>query len=490
MNTLKNDIFTGTITEKSDRLYNEDLAPAKERHWNAYSLLSMWMSDVHSIGTYTFAAGLFFLGLTGWQVLIAEVIGAFAVLYLANLTGAAGTKLGVPYPVLSRISFGVFGGNVPALIRGFIAVFWYGIQTYLSSVAVVAILLLIFPGMKGMMGQTFLGLSLPGWIGFLFLWLLQFFVFRYGMEFIRKFDNFCGPAVYAMMLIMIVWIAVKAGGKINIGISPVHVSTGQAVVQFFSAISLVVAYFSTIILNVSDFTRFSPSTKTTKRGNFWGLPVNFTAFSLASVVITAGTITVFGKAITDPVMLIQKVNNPFFLIVGAIVFIIATMGVNIVANLVSPAYDFANAAPKHIDFRRGAMITSILAVLVMPWKIYSSPVAVNYFLGGLGAFLGPIFAIIAVDFYLIKHGKIDVQALYREGKEHAYWYQKGYHVKAFAAFIVGIIVTVPLALVPAFSAVSAFSWPIGVVVTGIVYGVLMRIEQASLNSEPEASSIQ
>ncbi|RYL95870.1 NCS1 family nucleobase:cation symporter-1 [Sporolactobacillus sp. THM7-4] len=485
------DIFTGNIKEKSHRLFNEDLAPAKERHWNTYSLLSMWMSDVHSIGTYTFAAGLFFLGLTGWEVLIAEIIGACVVMYLANLTGTAGTRLGVPYPVLSRISFGVFGGNIPALIRGIIAVFWYGIQTYLSSVAVVAIMLLIFPGMKGLMGDTFLGLSLPGWIGFLFLWLLQFIIFRYGMEFIRKFDNFCGPAVYLMMLILIVWIAVKAGGKINIAVSPVSVPSGQAIIQFFSAISLVIAYFSTIILNVSDFTRFSPSSKTTRWGNFWGLPINFTAFSLASVVITAGTITVFGKAITDPVLLIQKVNNPFFLVIGAIVFMIATMGVNIVANLVSPAYDFANVAPRHIDFRRGAMLTSILAVLVMPWKVYGNPIAVNYFLGGLGAFLGPIFAIIVVDYYLIKHGRINVEALYQEGESHAYWYQKGYHLKAFIAFIIGIIVTVPLALVPAFSAVSAFSWPIGVVVTGLVYGVIMRTEKAAvLESDPGASPLQ
>lgn len=486
---MKDDIFKGSIPESSHRLYNEDLAPAKERRWNVYSLLSMWMSDVHSIGTYTFAAGLFFLGLTGWEVLIAEIIGALIVMFLANLTGTAGTKLGVPYPVLSRISFGVFGGNVPALIRGIIAVFWYGIQTYLSSVAVVAILLLIFPDLKGLMDVTFLGLSLPGWIGFLFLWLLQFFVFNYGMEFIRKFDNFCGPAVYVMMIVLIVWIAVQAGGKINIGISPVDVSTGEAVIQFFSAISLVVAYFSTIILNVSDFTRFSPSTKTTKWGNFWGLPVNFTAFALASVVITAGTITVYGEAITDPVLLIQKVDNPFFLITGAIVFIVATMGVNIVANLVSPAYDLANVAPKHIDFRRGAMVTSILSVLVMPWQIYGSPVAVNYFLGGLGAFLGPIFAIIVVDYYLIKRGRVTIQALYQEGGQHAYWYQNGYHVKAFIAFAVGIIVTVPLALIPAFKAISAFSWPIGVVITGICYWVIMRGEQV-VETTAETSSLR
>ncbi|CAM3179874.1 NCS1 family nucleobase:cation symporter-1 [Sporolactobacillus spathodeae] len=486
---MANEIFTGDILNGHEKLYNKDLAPATERNWNVYSLLSMWMSDVHSIGTYTFAAGLFFLGLNGWEVLIAEIIGAVVVCYLANLTGTAGTKLGVPYPVLSRISFGVFGGNIPALIRGFVAVFWYGIQTYLSSVAVVAVLLLVFPGMKNMMGISYLGLSLPGWIGFLFLWLLQFLIFRYGMEFIRKFDNFCGPAVYAMMLILIVWISIKAGGKINIGISPVHVTAGHALFQFFSAISLVIAYFSTIILNVSDFTRFSPSAKTTKRGNFWGLPVNFTAFSLASVVITVGTITVFGKAITDPVLLIQKVNNPFFLVLGAIVFIIATMGVNIVANLVSPAYDFANAAPKHIDFRRGAMITSILAVLVMPWKIYSSPVAVNYFLGGLGSLLGPIFAIIAVDYYLIKRGKINIQALYQTGEKHAYWYQHGYNTKAFIAFLIGIIVTVPLALIPAFSGVSAFSWPIGVAITGVVYGTLMWSEQYAYHSEAETNTV-
>jgi NCS1 family nucleobase:cation symporter-1 len=443
----------------------------------------MWMSDVHSIGTYTFAAGLFFLGLNGWQILIAEIIGAVVVMFLANLTGTAGTKLGVPYPVLSRISFGVFGGNIPALIRGIIAVFWYGIQTYLSSVAVVAILLLIFPDMKQYMDITFLGLSLPGWIGFLFLWLLQFFVFSYGMEFIRKFDNFCGLAVYAMMLILIVWIAVQAGGHINIGISPKEVPAGDAVFQFFVAISLVIAYFSTIILNVSDFTRFSPSVKTTKRGNFWGLPVNFTAFALASVVITAGTMTVYGEAITDPVLLIQRVDNPFFLIIGAIVFIIATMGVNIVANLVSPAYDLANVAPKHINFRKGAMVTSVLSVLVMPWQIYGSPVAVNYFLGGLGAFLGPIFAIIVVDYYMIKQGKIDVRALYQEGDRHPYWYQKGYHHKAFIAFLIGIVVTVPLALIPAFKLIAPFSWPIGVLVTGAFYWVMVRSENVTTQAQ-------
>src|ERR671936_1012708 len=139
----------------SPRLINEDLAPAKERHWGTWHLFCMWMSDVHSIGGYTFAAGLFFLGLTAWQVLLALIAGIVVVFLLMNLSGNIGQRLGVPYPVLARISFGLFGANLPALIRGIIAIFWYGIQTYLASVAIVVLLLAVFPGLKPLTETSF-----------------------------------------------------------------------------------------------------------------------------------------------------------------------------------------------------------------------------------------------------------------------------------------------------------------------------------------------
>src|ERR1700752_4496786 len=123
--------------EPSERLYNEDLAPARERNWGTYSLFAMWMSDVHSIGGYTFAAGLFFLGLAAWQVGVALLAGILIVYFLMLLSGRAGQQLGVPYPVLARVSFGVFGANLPALIRAVIAIAWYGIQTWLASRSVV-----------------------------------------------------------------------------------------------------------------------------------------------------------------------------------------------------------------------------------------------------------------------------------------------------------------------------------------------------------------
>src|SRR5207248_5449196 len=188
---------------------------------------------------------------------------------------------------------------------------------------------------------------------------------------------------------------------------------GEAVLKFFTAIALVVAYFSTLLLNFCDFSRFTPSRKTIQWGNFFGLPLNFTAFSLISVLVTAGTITTFGSAITDPVLIVAKIPNTFVLIVGALAFLVATVDINIVANFVSPAYDLANVAPRYIDFKRGGLISAIGALVVLPWNIYANPVAVNYFLGALAAFLGPLFGIIIVDYYLLRRQQVEIDGLYQ-----------------------------------------------------------------------------
>jgi nucleobase:cation symporter-1, NCS1 family len=151
--------LTGTSAPAgaSDRLYNEDLAPTKERTWGTYSLFAMWMSDVHSIGGYTFAAGLFFLGLAAWQVGIAMVIGIFIVYGFMLMSGRAGQQTGVPFPVLARLSFGVRGANFPALVRAIIGIAWYGIQTYLASVALQVLLLGIWPGLKSLTDSSISG---------------------------------------------------------------------------------------------------------------------------------------------------------------------------------------------------------------------------------------------------------------------------------------------------------------------------------------------
>jgi NCS1 family nucleobase:cation symporter-1 len=265
--------------------------------------------------------------------------------------------------------------------------------------------------------------------------------------------------------------------NIDFNLGSKELSTGGAILAFLTAASLVVAYFSTLMLNFCDFSRFSPSERMVKVGNLWGLPVNFTAFSLVTVVVTAGSVAVFGEAITDPVEIVAQIPNTLVLIIGAVTFAVATIGINIVANFVSPAYDLANALPKYIDFKRGGLISALLALLVTPWNIYNSPVAVNYFLGGLGAFLGPLFGIIIVDYYLVKREQVDVEALYREGETSPYWYEGGINRHAVWVFVISAAVAAVIALVPAFSTLAPFSWFVGAGLSGALYWATARRQE-------------
>ncbi|WP_329060267.1 NCS1 family nucleobase:cation symporter-1 [Streptomyces sp. NBC_01429] len=480
---------TGTAAFVPDpRLTNEDLAPATTRKWKVFDLFALWMSDVHNLGNYTFAAGLLVLGMNVWQVFTSLLVG-FVLIYLGmNMMGRIGQRHGVPFPVVSRISFGIWGANIPALIRAVIAIMWYGIQTYLASVAVNVMLLAAIPDLVSWTRHSFLGLDALGWTSFLVLWVVQALIISQGMESVRKFQDFCGPAIWLVMIVLAVWILAKAGWSISLTSTPHPVSTGKQFAQWFGAIGLILSIYGTLMLNFCDFSRFAPDYRTVRRGNFWGLPINSTAFVIVSVIVTAGSIEVFGEAITDPALLVAEAGNTWVLVLGALTFAIATMGVNIVANFVSPAYDLANVWPQKISFKVGGLISTVAALLVTPWNLYSNPAVVNYFLGGLGAFLGPLFGVIMVDYYWVKRGRIDVDQLFDAGTDSRYYYRKGFNPKALQAFLPSAAVAGVLALVPSFGDVAAYSWFIGTAVSAALYALLCRTERAvSAAEEPVAA---
>jgi len=389
-----------------------------------------------------------------------------------NWMGYAGQRTGVPYPVLARASFGVFGANLPALIRAIIAIFWYSIQTWLASVAVVGLVLRAAPSLKPMAEADFLGLSALGWIAFLTLWALQLIVFRRGMETIRRFIDWAGPAIWVVMLVLAVWIVYAAKGHVSLNLSDKRLTGGEAAHQFLAAIALTVSYFSTLLLNFCDFSRFAPNRRAVRWGNFWGLPVNFIAFSVVSVLVTAGTFAVYGEYITDPVEVVGRIDNVVVLLLGAVTFAVATVGINVVANFVSPAYDLANVAPRHIDFKRGGLISALIALVITPWNLYNSPDIINTFLGGLGALLGPLFGVIMIDYYALRRQRVDVEDLFREQGRYAY--RRGWNPLAVMAFIVGSVPAAVVALTPGLAMWAPFSWFIGAAISGIAYAVLAR----------------
>ncbi|MGJ7522107.1 NCS1 family nucleobase:cation symporter-1 [Variovorax sp. LT1P1] len=463
------------------RLINEDLAPVTgdKKTWSSYSVFAMWMSDVHSVGGYTFAASLFLLGLTGWQVLAALVIGISIVNVLMNWIGKPSQQHGIPYPVMARVSMGVMGANFAALIRGVVGVVWYGVQTYFASKAVATLVLVFFPGAAALQATTVLRLDLLGWGCFFFMWIFQLLIFQRGMEAIRKFIDFCGPAVYVVMFLLMGWILWKAGwDSLDLSLSDKVLTGAESFIAMGSAILLVVSYFAALLLNFGDFSRYAKTERDMKVGNFLGLPVNFILFAIIVVVVTAGSAKVFGHMVMDPIEIVSKIDNKWAVVLGSVTFIIATMGINIVANFVSPAYDFANLFPKHVDFKRGGLITSVLAVLVCPWIFVDSPKAITIFVSVFGAVLAPLFGVMVADFYLLKKQVVHVDDLYSMAPGGRYHYDGGWNKVGVTALILASILSIGWELCTQLLKVlpeNNFGWVIGAVAGALIYLASMRM---------------
>lgn len=468
------------------QLTNSDLAPLKKQTWTSYNIFAFWMSDVHSVGGYVTAGSLFALGLNSWQVLVSLLIGIVIVQFFANMIAKPSQKTSTPFPVICRATFGVFGANIPAVIRGLIAVAWYGIQTYLASSAFIIIILKFWPEMAAyadVKQHAFLGLSYLGWVGFMLLWVLQAVVFWSGMNSIRKFIDWAGPAVYVVMFAMAVWLVKEAGwSNINMNLGGIKYNGFEVVPVMIGAIALVVSYFSGPVLNFGDFSRYGKSFEAVKFGNFLGLPVNFLAFSILTVVCIAATLPIYGKLITDPVEMVAQLNNTFVVVLGCLTLMIATVGINIVANFVSPAFDFSNVSPNKISWRMGGMIAAVGSIFITPWNLFNNPQVIHYTIDVLGALIGPLFGILIADYYIVKKQKIEIDDLYSVNPHGKYWYQNGYNPKAIAALIPAAIIPILCVLLPQLHALANFSWFIGMFAGLIIYSLISLKQSVKVKS--------
>ncbi|AEK37967.1 uridine permease [Corynebacterium variabile DSM 44702] len=461
------------------QLINDDIAPLKEQKWGAYNIFAFWMSDVHSVGGYTTAGALFAMGLTSWQVLLALLVGIFIVYFACNLVSLPSQRSGTPFAVVCRAAFGIQGAKIPALIRGCIAVAWYGIQTYLASHALVILMVKLQPDWAEWADKDlhgFLGLSVLGYIAFAILWVVQALVFWRGMESIRKFIDFCGPAVYIVMAVLAIYLVSEAGwDNVNLNLSD-HRLTGFAVFSTFcAAVATTVSYFSGPMLNFGDISRYGKSQKAVKIGNFLGLPLNFLVFSVMVVLTASATVPVYGRMITDPVDTIAELDNTYAIAFGALTLLIATVGINIVANFIAPAFDFSTVAPKMISWRMGGMIAAAGSIFLTPWNLYNSPDTIHYTLDTLAAFIGPVFGVLIAYFYVINRGDLNIPALFDSSPSGAYWYSKGFNVNSVIAICVAAVVGIVIVVVPAFEDAATYTWFIGAILAGVLVILLENI---------------
>jgi len=469
------------IRNPSPALYNEDLAPAQERNWGVFSIFNVWTSDVHSLWGYYLAASLFLLCGSFTNFLLAIGLGSLVIFVLMNLIGWAGERTGVPYPVLARASFGVWGANLAAIVRAIVAIFWYGAQTSAASGALVALLVRSDAMLQFHQSSHMLGHSTLEVICYAIMWGLQLLIIQKGMETVRKFQDWAGPAVWVAMLVLAVYLMLKASNfslEHGIPMDKLLAATKDAGVggepgSFWALMAVGatwVTYFAALYLNFCDFSRYAKNRAAVTKGNLWGLPVNLIAFSFVAGITTIAAYQVYGEVLIHPEQISAKFDSWFLALLAALTFAVATLGINVVANFVSSAFDISNVFPKQISFKRGGYIAALIALVLYPFAPWEGNAA--HFVNGIGATMGPLLGVIIVDYYLIARGRVNVQALYQEHGE--YRYEGGWNVNALVAAGAGSVFSTFL---PNFTNVlpvwwGTYGWFFGVAIGGASYYVL------------------
>ena len=462
-------------------LYNDDLAPLprEKRRWTAFEIFNVWTNDVQSLAGYTLAAGLFVTaGISGWWVFAAIVLAGLFVNWLVNLTGKPSVKYGIPYAVMARSSMGVRGAQFPALIRGIVAIFWFGAQTYFASTAVSLALDAIFgdPELPAV-----LGMDAIDWVSYAIVAGLQILLFTRGIAWIERFLNFAGPAVYVVMVVLLVAIWIQAGDDLIPAVGQIfnssEVEGWAAVAAFVGVIGTMIAYFSAVIINFGDFSRFAKSEKAMKRGNFLGLPVSLTFFTFLALFITAGAYIVFqdgqGEPLTNPADIVGQVGNVFLTIVAAITFLLATVGINLVANFIPPAYDLSNLAPQRISFKTGGYLTALFGFIIGALWVVTIGDNLPVFVDTLGAVLAPLYGVLVADYYIVQRRALKIADLFSMDPAARYHYQRGWNVRAVIAVAVAAVFSVAAVWVPAVGALSGFAWVIGALLGAALYVAVM-----------------
>jgi NCS1 family nucleobase:cation symporter-1 len=453
------------------RLWNPDLAPVplSERTWGKWDIAALWVGMAICIPTYQLASGLIASGMNWWQAVLTVLLGNLIVLLPLALNARAGTAYGIPFPVLLRSSFGVYGSNIPALMRAFVACGWFGIQTWIGGMAIysIAAIVLGFDASQKV-NLPVLGISAGEFTCFLLFWALNMAVVVKGIDCVRWLENLGAPFLLLVGLGLLSWAWVAADGFGPIFSQHSKFTTSaQFWAAFVPGLTAMVGFWATLSLNIPDFSRFAKSQRDQVLGQAIGMPGTMALYAFIGVATTSATIVVFGAPIWDPVTLLAKFDNPIVVIPGLIALMVATLTTNIAANIVSPANDFSNLWPARITFKIGGLIAGVIGILIMPWHLVANAqIYINWLLG-YSALLGPIGGIMIADYFIIRRQELDPDALYIPGGK--YHFQRGFSLRALIALFLGILPHLPgflvkvgvlkAAAVPAFFVgLYDFSW--------------------------------
>jgi NCS1 family nucleobase:cation symporter-1 len=459
-------------TIQSSSLYNEDLAPipSSKRSWNTYNYAALWIAMSVNIPTYMLASGMIAGGMSWRQAIFTVFLGNVLVLAPMLLNAHAGAKYGIPFPVFARASFGVLGANLPAVLRALVACGWFGIQTWIGGEAINAMIVALIPSWRNYPAGV--------WLCFGGFWLLHVIVIMRGIRTIQFLQGVTAPFLLAIGVALLAWAVVKAGGFGPMLAAPSKFQTFGEFFHFFvPSLTGVVGFWATVALNIPDFTRYAKSQRAQVLGQALGLPATMTFYSFIGVAVTSATAIIFGQAIWDPVQVLARLGNPFAVVIAMLALLLATLNVNVAANLVSPSNDFSNLSPRLISFRTGGLITCVVGVAVFqPWKLLAN--YSNYIFGwlvGYSGFLGPIAGVMICDYFVVRKKILLVEDLYQ--RRGFYEFSSGINWRAVGALAAGAGLAFIGLIVPSLRVLYDYAWFVGFATSFIVYWGLMRSQR-------------
>ena len=424
-------------------LYNEDLAPVavERRNWTTYNYAALWVSMAHCIPTYMMASGLISSGMNWWQALLTILLGNTIVLAPILLNSHPGTKYGIPFPIFARAAYGTYGSNLPALMRAIVACGWFGIQAWIGGQALQTFFAAFIPNWHGLLGAGFGGHTVTEWLSFLIFWGMNIAIIYRGMDLLRHVENWAAPFVLVMTALLLAWVLWRAGGIGFLLHEPGKFATwAEFRPIFIPSLTAMIGFWATLSLNMPDFTRFGRSQREQIVGQTIALPTTMTIFAAMGILITSAAVVIFPhmkhEDLWDPVKLVGQFSQPLVIAVSMFTVVVATLSVNIAANVVSPANDFANAFPKIISFRTGGLITGIIGILMQPWRLLADPSGYIFsWLLGYSGGLGSIAGVLIADYWLVRKKQLALGDLYRT--KGVYTFSKGWNWRAVLATLVG-----------------------------------------------------
>lgn len=482
-------------------LFNHDLKPTylHERTWTERTYLTLWVAMCMNPATWTLAASLIALGMNWLQALMTILLANLIVLIPMLLNSHAGAKHGISFPVFARASYGVRGANLPAVLRGLVACGWFGIQTWFGGLA-------LNLALGALIGEAWTNLPVLdlGIIGtapastfacYLICLLAQLVIIYRGFDSLRRFQAIAAPLVVTAVFVLMVSLLFQTQGNLGpVVTQPSRLGWGTDFwfKAFPPSLMANIAFWSTLSLNMPDFTRFAKNQRAQRRGQAWGLPVTMLVVSFMAVLTTSLAAQHYGVDATvlwNPDELVSRFGSRIAIVIGALIIVVSSFATNTAANLVSPALDFSNALPRFVTFKTGALIAVVLGTLFLPWRLLASPdIYVFVWLGFYGGVLGAVGGVLVADYWLVRKTHLDVPDLFRyRGRFH---YTNGWHIQAIVATGIGAFFAVggaysatnpdgtpsgpfpPEGIISVLSPLYDYNWVVSFIVGGVAYYLL------------------